>query len=218
VEHHASGGLGEGAGDAQAPWARALSFAQRTAYAKRANCAGATTDQAEAALRRPSVQVANQYAYTSCTVAFRPSRDALLMAAARTLRKRIDTLEDDRWVEGQRRRVPGAAQEEALRWILDRNVDDVLRPVVQAFNEGNFDAVARLTAESWGSESNAHAMYEPMVAERSARWMETLPALLREGGAVIEVGALHVTGPSGLVEQLRAREYRVESTTVPAMP
>jgi len=47
--------------------------------------------------------------------------------------------------------------------------------------------------------------------------METLPSLLNAGGAVIEVGALHVSGPDGLVEQLRSRGYRVERRTVPAL-
>jgi hypothetical protein len=219
VEHRASSGAGEAgaAGDELAPWARALSFSQRRIYATRAHCAGASPEKAEEALRRPSVQVANQYAYTSCSVAFQPSRDGLLMAAALVQGRRIVALEDERWAEGQRRKVSGAAQEEALRWILDRDVDDVLRPVVRAFNEGDFDTVARLTAVSWGSSENARAAYEPMVAKRNARWMETLPSLLNAGGAVIEVGALHVSGPDGLVEQLRSRGYHVERTTVPAL-
>ena len=218
IEH---AGTGTSASDTEggtrlAPWAVAMTAAQRRTYDDRARCAGRTPEEAEAALHRPSVQVANMYAYASCAMAGRPSRDVVLAVAALQRGVPLVALEDDVWVEQQRLKIPARVQEEAFRWILDRDVDAVLQPMVQAFNSGDFDAVARLWAASYGSPQNARIAYVPMVIERNLQWMTVLPQLLDEGGSIIDVGAMHIPGPQGLVALLRARGYQVEPITLPA--
>ncbi|MEM9812416.1 MAG: TraB/GumN family protein [Pseudomonadota bacterium] len=51
--------------------------------------------------------------------------------------------------------------------------------------------------------------YEHLVTERNERWMERLLPALREGGAVVAVGALHLGGPSGLLPMLEAEGFEV---------
>lgn len=190
--------------------------AERRTYDNRARCAGRTPAEAEAALYRSSVQVANMYAYASCAMAGRPSRDVVLAVAALERGVPLVALEDDEWVEQQRLKIPARVQEEAFRWILDRDVDAVLQPIVQAFNSGDFDTVARLWAASYGSPQNARIAYQPMVVERNLQWMTVLPPLLDEGGSIIDVGAMHIPGPQGLVAMLRERGYQVEPISLPA--
>jgi len=216
IEHPGIGVETEPESEHLSPWAATMTAQELDTYADRARCAGKTVDQAAAALRRPSVQLANMYAYTSCSTVGQPSRDGILAIGAMVQGVPMVALESDGWVEGQRRKVPSAVQEEAFRWILHHDVDEVLRPVVQAFNVGDFDTVARLTQASFGSPQGALAYYIPMVAERNAHWMAELPALIDAGAAVVVVGAMHVPGAQGLVQLLRARGYRVEPVELPA--
>lgn len=202
-------------GDQEAAWAESLTEHERQAYETRARCAGVSAEKAEEALHRVAVQVANQIAYTSCTTEGRPSRDDILRRAAIAQHVRVMAMEDSVWVEGQRRKVPASSQAQAFRWILDHDVDDVLHGVVEAFNAGDFEAVAHLTEQSWGSHESFVSSYEPMVVERNARWLQDLPRVLGKGGAVIDVGALHIPGPMGLVQQLRERGYKVVPVTRP---
>jgi uncharacterized protein YbaP (TraB family) len=218
IEHLGKSSLDTSEGESMAPWAKKMTSVQQRTYFTRARCAGLEEHQAERMLRRASVQVANQLAYTSCAASRQPSRDNILMTAAKVRGKPIVPLEDDQWVEGQRRKVPPFAQEQAFFWILDRDVDSVLRPVVEAFNAGDFDAVLSLTAASWGSPENAQAMSGPMISARNVQWMQTLPPLLAKGGAVIDVGAAHIPGPEGLLALLQAKGYRVDPITLPAAP
>ena len=216
VEHFGPAPSAGEADNGWALWAKALTFPEHRTYVRRAACARASAEAAEEALRRPSVQVANQYAYTSCKVPHLASRDDILAESANRFHRRRVALEEYKWVERQRHKVSLQAQSEAFRWILNREVDDVLVPVVQAFNIGDFESVAELTSASWGSADSARGAYEPMVAERNVHWMETLPRLLAEGGAVINVGAMHVPGPQGLVQLLRAAGFRVVPIELPA--
>ncbi|RYE02412.1 MAG: TraB/GumN family protein [Sphingobacteriales bacterium] len=199
----------------RAPWAATLTDSELDALRARARCADNSPQQVENALRRASVQMANMIAYTSCSVAGKISRDELLASSAEGRGMAILPLEDAYWVEKQRRRLPASFQAEGLKWILRREVDVVLSNVVTAFNRGNFDKVAELTRESFGSEAAAQLHYSLMVAERNLKWMEVLPAYLDAGSVVVAVGAMHFPGPDGLVQLLRARGYLVRSTTVP---
>lgn len=45
--------------------------------------------------------------------------------------------------------------------------------------------------------------------DRNNKWMKKLPTLLRQQTQFVAVGALHLTGPSGLVAQLRKQGYTV---------
>lgn len=65
-----------------------------------------------------------------------------------------------------------------------------------------------------GSGEGYAAFEAKLITERNLRMAERLEPHLKEGGAFVAVGALHLPGTSGLVALLRQRGYRV--TRVPA--
>jgi uncharacterized protein YbaP (TraB family) len=48
-----------------------------------------------------------------------------------------------------------------------------------------------------------------LIKKRNDNWMQTLPALLKKQANFIAVGALHLAGPDGLVEQFKKLGYTV---------
>lgn len=57
-----------------------------------------------------------------------------------------------------------------------------------------------------------YGTYEPeemkaILDERNNQWIEQLPKLMKEQPLFVAVGALHLTGESGLVNQLRKKGY-----------
>lgn len=48
---------------------------------------------------------------------------------------------------------------------------------------------------------------------RNARMVDRMESLLQDGGAFIAIGALHLTGPSGIPSLLQRRGYMVEPVT-----
>ncbi len=61
-------------------------------------------------------------------------------------------------------------------------------------------AVSAKGLEVFGNEAE-------FLANRNNKWMKTLPGLLKQGPQFIAVGALHLTGPTGLVKQLQDQGY-----------
>jgi hypothetical protein len=63
------------------------------------------------------------------------------------------------------------------------------------------------------------ASWEALNVERNQRWLPQVEAMLARGDeddALVVVGALHLLGEEGLVEQLRARGFAVERVAGPA--
>lgn len=63
------------------------------------------------------------------------------------------------------------------------------------------------------------ATWEALNVERNQRWLPQVEAMLARGDdddALVVVGALHLLGEEGLVEQLRARGFDVERVAGPA--
>ena len=48
-----------------------------------------------------------------------------------------------------------------------------------------------------------------LIKKRNDNWMQTLPALFKKQSNFVAVGALHLAGPDGLVEQLKKMGYTV---------
>jgi len=53
-----------------------------------------------------------------------------------------------------------------------------------------------------------------LLESRNARWLQQLAVQLRSGGVFVAVGALHLTGPQGLLEGLRQQGYSVYPETL----
>lgn len=69
-----------------------------------------------------------------------------------------------------------------------------------------FRAAMPLTAQD---EAGYAAFEQAMVVERNKTMLKNSKPILAEGNAFIAVGALHLPGPEGLVEQLRQNGYTV---------
>jgi uncharacterized protein YbaP (TraB family) len=50
---------------------------------------------------------------------------------------------------------------------------------------------------------------DKLVKDRNLNWMKVLPGLMQEQNQFVAVGALHLAGPDGLVNQLRQQGYTV---------
>lgn len=68
------------------------------------------------------------------------------------------------------------------------------------------DAMVGLDAKARAVEDRARRC---LLEARNERWLPQLEVLLRRGGAFVAVGAIHLTGASGLLEQLRQRGFLI---------
>jgi uncharacterized protein YbaP (TraB family) len=50
---------------------------------------------------------------------------------------------------------------------------------------------------------------KPLLDDRNNHWMQQLPQLMKEQSLFVAVGALHLVGETGLVQQLRSKGYTV---------
>ena len=54
------------------------------------------------------------------------------------------------------------------------------------------------------------ALYQDLLVKRNQAWLVKLEQMLKNAGTeLVLVGALHLVGREGLLEQLRARGYKV---------
>lgn len=87
--------------------------------------------------------------------------------------------------------------------------DDNLKKLIGAMNKAyvsqNLGALQELM---YGSTYEKREM-KALLDDRNDYWMQQLPQLMQEQSLFVAVGALHLTGKTGLVEQLRNRGYRV---------
>ncbi|MEO8777040.1 MAG: TraB/GumN family protein [Rhodanobacter sp.] len=70
----------------------------------------------------------------------------------------------------------------------------------------DIDAMSGLDAPARVAEQHAR---DCLVDQRNARWIEELEPLLRDGGCFVAVGAIHLTGPDGLLAGLARRGFTV---------
>ncbi|MFL9989028.1 TraB/GumN family protein [Paraburkholderia sediminicola] len=219
VEHrgdHQPGDSGE-IGAKRAAWAQGLTTTQIAVYAQRARCAGVSQSYARSLLMRPSVQWANQLAYSVCGWENVPSRDVVL-AAEKPLGLETKYLEDDAWVEAKRRSVPARLSDRSFKWALAHDPEQIWDRIRDAINQGDYEGIRDQFDVSVGSVKNAKQLDRIMVEERNAAWMPKLHTYLDEGNAVIVVGTMHLPGESGLIQKLRNDGYKVDAISLPAKP
>lgn len=216
IEHHSIPQPGdEGSGEqGRAQWAKDLTDKEIAVYLQRARCAFVPVSTALGYLQRPSVQMANQLAYTICGQSFVPSRDRLL-AMSVPPGIPIDTLEDDVEVEAKRRSLPSASAAASFRWILARDPKSVLQGIKDALNKGDYESIQEQVDASLGDAHYASIVKKIMGDQRNAEWMPKLHKYLDAGGAVILVGAMHLPGNNGIISRLRSDGYRVNHINLP---
>lgn len=104
-------------------------------------------------------------------------------------------------------------QRQALQETLDKldSFERETRELHELWRSGDdralFDRMGRELADTYPE------LYRRVLLERNRAWMPQVRALLDKNSrddALIVVGAMHLLGPDGLVEQLRAKGYVVE--------
>lgn len=103
--------------------------------------------------------------------------------------------------------IPDEAQAKMLqRFIREKEKNIQLgNELLQLYFENDLDKIYALyqrTLELTGD-------MDYLVSKRNNEWMKQLPALINKQSNFIAVGALHLAGPDGLVEQLRKAGYNV---------
>ncbi|MCY6383423.1 TraB/GumN family protein [Hoeflea prorocentri] len=93
-------------------------------------------------------------------------------------------------------------------------LDDVTATMTDLYLDGRIDMimpfVEAATMETGELDSGAYAKFEKELIEtRNKTMAERLDPILKDGGAFVAVGALHIPGKDGLVELLRSDGYTV---------
>ncbi len=111
--------------------------------------------------------------------------------------------------------MPEADQVTMLREAVDNyeNLPRLIGRVVEAYLARDLAGIWRIREDSSGKSEEARRFNEAfmrrLLHDRNARMAERAEPRLREGGAFIAVGALHLYGNSGVLALLERRGYRV---------
>lgn len=76
------------------------------------------------------------------------------------------------------------------------------------YKKGSIDKLMKLSKEEM-----AEAEYYSLVDRRNTQWVELLPEYIKEAPCFIAVGALHLPGENGLINQLKKMGYKLTPVT-----
>jgi hypothetical protein len=80
--------------------------------------------------------------------------------------------------------------------------------LASAWKDGDVATLERITLKDLKDDQ---LMYQRLLVDRNKTWMPKIEALFsRQGHAMIVVGAAHLVGPDGILQQLRAKGYTIE--------
>jgi hypothetical protein len=96
-----------------------------------------------------------------------------------------------------------------LKHALEHESQGQARELVLAFDSGDEARLDRALFDE-AQMKIAPGFYQAVLFARNARWLPPVERVLAQGDAFIAVGAAHLLGGDGLLEQLRKRGYRVE--------
>jgi uncharacterized protein YbaP (TraB family) len=135
--------------------------------------------------------------------------DVELMARTRETNKELAHLES---VDEQIAVFEGISVEEQiaeLRHALAADSRDQARELVAAFESGDEARLGRALFDAEQMKA-APGFYQAVLFARNARWLPRIEHALAQGNAFVAVGAAHLLGERGLLEEFRKRGYRVE--------
>jgi uncharacterized protein YbaP (TraB family) len=98
-------------------------------------------------------------------------------------------------------------QASALKTFI-RNKEEIIKMgnnLLKTYFSNDLNAIQTVYEESL----KLTGQKEYLVNQRNANWMKVLPSLMKEQSRFIAVGALHLSGPDGLVEKLKQQGYTV---------
>jgi uncharacterized protein YbaP (TraB family) len=95
-----------------------------------------------------------------------------------------------------------------LSEALESESSDQARALLSSFAAGDERALGRAIFDATQLE-RAPVFYQRVLFERNARWLPVIEREAARGGAFIAVGAAHLLGERGILEELRRRGYSV---------
>lgn len=204
-----------------APWARALAPSQIDEITKRVSCNMRTP--LEGARILTAHFLAQESAVTIQEVSVRPcggpqqlSREQYLSGVAEVRGIDLQPLETQAGTEPLRLSIPNQTYLQHIAAALGPRAAPAIKQVANALNAGDYDLVAS-ALDSLTDDAPAKAQYHAtMVIGRNMAWLPKLVSFLDAGQAVIVVGAQHLPGRNGLIQLLKERGYRFETTHLPA--
>lgn len=141
--------------------------------------------------------------------------DLVLFTRADGLGKRIHGLESVAEQVAVLDQIPIEDQIAALKDTLDHldQLEKVFNDLYDAYLSRNLTRLVELSDEHlhFGDREAGEALMKRLIDERNRRMVERLQNRLREGGAFIAVGALHLPGEEGLIALLRAQGLKVSA-------
>lgn len=81
-----------------------------------------------------------------------------------------------------------------------------LRELMRLYRTADFDELSKMMYD----ESFSRDEIEILVNDRNDAWVKKLPSMLSQQPTFVAVGAMHLAGENGLVEQLRKQGYTVK--------
>lgn len=168
------------------------------------------------ALTRKSTAQAAGYAAYRCTRLGVRSRDQILEVAA--IKNGVSQLglEEPDEVEERRAAVDERIYMHQLRIAFHPSSQAAYSRAVAAIASGRYEDVNAAVDSLAETAADAAQYNRLMVSDRSHAWLKRLTPWLDEGGAFVNVGAAHLSGPDGLLPLLAARGYLIESFQLPA--
>lgn len=106
-----------------------------------------------------------------------------------------------------------ADQIATLRLTLDLNpkIDALFAEMKQAYLAGDLARLHAMTLSMMGNDPHLSAVFEERFIEmRNRRMVERMTRHLKQGGAFVAVGALHISGESGILRLLEKRGFTVK--------
>lgn len=104
--------------------------------------------------------------------------------------------------------LPIRIQAETLMENLENSEKTIesARKLNRCYLDGDLEGLYRLSQD--GSEDSA--FMDALLVKRNNNWLSQLPGMMSERPTLLVVGALHLSGPDGLVVRLRSAGYTVE--------
>jgi uncharacterized protein len=110
--------------------------------------------------------------------------------------------------------IPPETQTALLRRVADdyQDIQDAVRPLVEAYLARNLTAMWKLNAESMGNDElirpHNDIFLQRVLYERSEHMTQRLAPLLEKGGVFAAFGALHLYGERGVLQLLERQGFR----------
>lgn len=194
-----------------AVWARALSKEEIVLLLERGACQDIGVGWAVEALKMESAQLASGIATRPCAQANLLSRDDVLAQAAVARQLPVLALETQPEADAHRRQIPERIHRYTVWRALQADAEIARRKTVDAINAGEYEEILEALFELSESSDDAELFANVMIFGRNVAWLPRLKRYLDEAPSVVNVGAAHLAGPSGLPALLADQGYKVEA-------